>query len=74
MLSFSVGETGKVINIALDAQGMATLMRALAKLVGERAGHVHLRSPPGGGADLNEKTPWDQPAISEVIIDYAEGD
>jgi hypothetical protein len=58
----------------LDAKGMATLMGALAKLVGERASHVHLRGPSNGGQQLSEKTPWGEAAVTEVIIDYAEGD
>jgi len=33
-----------------------------------------LSGPANGGTDLNDKTPWNEPAVPEVIIDYAEGD
>jgi hypothetical protein len=74
VLSFRIEESGKTIEIDCDAQGMAKLMGALAKLVGERASHVHLRAPSNGGKELSQETPYGDPAIGEVIISYAEGD
>jgi hypothetical protein len=73
MLSFRIVDPG-TIEIDCDAQGMATLMGALAKLVGERASHVHLRGPSMGGKQLSEEAPDGRPAIGEVVISYAEGD
>jgi hypothetical protein len=72
MLSFRIVDSA-TIEIDCDAQGMATLMGALAKLVGARASHLHLCAPPRG-KDLGAETPYGQPAVSEVIISYAEGD
>ena len=74
MLSFQITRAGNTIQIDCDAEGIATLMGALAKLVGERASHTHLLTPSAGGNDLNEKTPWGKEAVPEVIISYAEGD
>jgi hypothetical protein len=71
MLSFRIVDSG-TIEIDCDAQGMATLMGALAKVVGERASHVHLCAPPRG-KELSAETPDGQPAASEVVINYAEG-
>jgi hypothetical protein len=62
------------VEIGCDREGMAILMGALAELVGEGASHRHLRSPAGGGKELDETTPWgEETGISEVIITYAEG-
>jgi len=78
MLSFQVIEyshsPAKGIKIYCDAEGMSVLLGALAHLVGERAAHLHLRAPSAGGNDLEENTPSGSAAVSEVIIDYAEGD
>ena len=72
MLSFQVADTGRTVKVFCDAKGMAILLSALAKLVGERASHVHLRTPGEGGNDLNEKTPWGEEAALEVMIQYQE--
>ena len=74
MLSFHISDAGHKVNIICDAQGMATLLGTLAKLVGERASHAHLWAASATGGHLNEKTPWGDEAVSEVIIDYQEGD
>ncbi len=73
MLSFQIDASGK-INIDCDAKGMAILLGALAKLVGERASHVHLWTAAATGGVLNEKTPFGDEAVREVIINYQEGD
>jgi hypothetical protein len=74
MLSFQVDDSGRKINVDCDAKGMAILLGALAKLVGERASHVHLWTVAASGGVLNEKTPHGDEAIPEVIINYQEGD
>jgi hypothetical protein len=76
MLSFEIerGAGGETINITCDAEGMSILLKALATLVGQRASHLHLCGPSSGGSELNETTPWGKVAVSEVMIDYAEGD
>jgi hypothetical protein len=74
MLSFQIDDSGRKINIDCDAKGMAILLRALAELVGARASHVHLWTASASGGVLNDKTPWGDAAIPEVIINYQEGD
>jgi hypothetical protein len=74
MLSFQISDSGRKINVDCDAKGMAILLGALTKLVGERASHVHLWTTGVTGGVLSEKTPWGEEAVSEVIINYQEGD
>jgi hypothetical protein len=74
MLSFQISDSGRKVNVYCDAKGMATLLGTLAKLVGERASHAHLWPASAPGGHLDEKTPWGEEAVREVIIDYAEGD
>ena len=66
MLSFEITESGKTIQIHVDRDGLSILKRALDDL--EARGHIHLRSPPSGGSELNDVTPWGAPAVQEVII------
>jgi hypothetical protein len=74
MLSFQVGRAARTVTIACDAKGMATLLGALAQLVGERASHVHLRAPIAGGHELDNGPYLSDEVAHEVTIDYAEGD
>jgi hypothetical protein len=76
MLSFAIDRQSgsETIKIACDAKGMSVLLKALATLIGARASHVHLLAPSCGGVELDETTPWGHGAVSEVIIDYVEGD
>jgi hypothetical protein len=74
MLSFQISNSGRTINVDCDAKGMAVLLGALARLVGDRASHVHLWTAAASGGQLSEKTPWGDDAVSEVIINYQEGD
>jgi hypothetical protein len=73
MLSFRIKDAA-TIEIDCDAPGIARLIGALAHLVGERASHVHLRATGEPGTDLDDKTPWNEDAVTEVIINYVEGD
>ena len=72
MLSFQVTNSGQSVQIYCDAEGMSVLLTTLAELIGAHASHRHLRSPSGGGSDLNDTNPWGEKALSEVIIDYQE--
>ena len=74
MLSFQIDDAGRKINVDCDAKGMAILLGALAKLVGERASHVHLWTAAAAGGVLNEKTPSGDEAVPEVIINYQDGE
>jgi hypothetical protein len=69
MLSFEVLEGGKIIQIYCDSDGMATLVETLESLV-RQSGHKHLRGPSAGGQALSETTPFGDPAVGEVIIDF----
>ena len=71
MLNFEITESGKTIEIHVDREGLSILQRALISLM--TMGHVHLRSPQGGGTELNELTPWGTPAVHEVIINNGGG-
>jgi hypothetical protein len=78
MLSFEIDKTlrpgNEIIRIDCDAMGMSVLLKALATLIGARASHEHLLDPRAGGSDLNDMTPFGNAAVSEVIINYQEGD
>jgi hypothetical protein len=54
MLSFSIVNKGKAIQIDCDQQGIAVLLTALATLIGQRASHRHLLTPSNGGHELSE--------------------
>lgn len=74
MLSFQITDSGRKINVYCDAKGVAILSGALARLVAERSSHLHLWTAAATGGVLNDKTPWGDDAVPEVIINYAEGD
>ena len=74
MLSFQIDDSRRKIKVDCNAEGMAILLGALAKLVGERASHIHLWTVTASGGVLNDKTPWGDEAVPEVIINYQEGD
>lgn len=73
MLSFQITKSGRCINVECDAEGMAVLLGAMAKLVGERASHLHLWTVAASGGQLSEKTPWGEDAVPEVVINYQQG-
>ena len=68
MLYFQIINQGRGIQIGLDEQGKATLIKALDKV--EAAGHLHLLTPANGGRELSEKTPWGKDTIGEVIVTW----
>ena len=70
MLSFELNDDGKAIQVHCDSEGMGILLEALAGLVKEGGGHVHLRA----GEKLSSVSPFGAEALGEVIIDYVEGD
>ena len=69
MITFQIIREGRGIQIYCDAQGKTTLASALEKA--REAGHVHLLTPSNGGHELNEKTPWGEETVGEVIITWA---
>ncbi|WP_442755790.1 hypothetical protein ACNHKD_03785 [Methylocystis sp. JAN1] len=69
MLSFECEED--TIKIALDSIGLEQFITILRQLE-KRRGHMHLLTPSNGGHELDEKTPWGNKAIGEVIIDLIE--
>jgi hypothetical protein len=66
MLCFEITDSGKTIQIHIDRDGLSILQRALDGL--KTYSHIHLRSPPNGGKELNDITPWGMAAVHEVII------
>jgi hypothetical protein len=69
MLAFEIAYEGKAIVICCDEQGMTKLIKALERARAD-GNHIHLRTPANGGRDLDERDPWGQQAISEVIINW----
>jgi hypothetical protein len=73
MLTFSIAQHPGLsphIQICLDEKGLASLLRQIE--ASRKHGHVHLRV---GFADgLDEKDPWEQASVGEVIIDWVEDD
>ena len=70
MLSFKITESG-VIQVHLDEQGVERLIRGVDSA--RQHGHAHLCTPSNGGNELDEKTPFDEEGVGEVIIEW-EGD
>ena len=75
MIAFSIHKRpiGRKIEIDLDAEGMQQLVQEFEKLKAAQASFTRL-TPDAGSARLAEKTPWGNPAVIEVVINYAEGD
>ena len=68
MISFQIQDMGKEIQVYCDDDGIDLLLSKLIRLKENNVGHVHLRSRSAGGDDLNDKTPWGDDAVAEVII------
>jgi len=69
MISFQILDSGKKIQIEVDDVGIERLIGVLNSLRGSGS-HVHLRSPSSGGRDLEDATPWGEPAVPEVLIGH----
>jgi hypothetical protein len=69
MLSFTIANEGRAVEISCDEEGMATLIKALENVRAD-GDHLHLCTPSNGGRDLSETTPWGGEAIGEVIINW----
>ena len=69
MLSFSLANDGRAIAINADDAGIDLLVAALTRLR-DSGRHAHLRAPSCGGNELDEKTPFGDPAVPEVIIGH----
>jgi hypothetical protein len=70
MLSFKIKQSG-ALQVYVDQQGLELLIRGIDDA--RRHGHTHLCTPTNGGNALDERTPFGDEAIGEVIIDW-EGD
>lgn len=69
MLSFEV--KSDEIQIYCDQKGLESLIKALERL--RRDGdHIHLNSPSCGGRDIDDNTPWNDPAVGMVTINWFE--
>ena len=69
MLSFRVINKGNGIQVDCDEHGMATLLEAFKKIQ-PAGGHIHLCTPANCGKELDEKSPWGEDAVGEVIITW----
>lgn len=69
MLSFSLADEGRTIEISCDQEGMAKLINALERVRAD-GNHIHLLTPADGGRDLDDKTPWGTEAIYEVVLNW----
>jgi hypothetical protein len=69
MLSFALSDEGRTVIINCDEEGMGKLIKALERLRAD-GNHIHLRTLADGGRDLDEKTPWGEDAIYEVILNW----
>jgi hypothetical protein len=72
MLSFQLVNQGRGIQVLCDEQGVTTLVEALKK-VQPTGGHIHLRTPANGGTEPDEKSPWGEDTVGEVIITWTGG-
>ncbi len=68
MLSFQIIDSGKAIQVYCDDDGLDALISKLIDMKNKNIGHVHLRSPSAGGDVLNDKNPFGDDAVAEVII------
>lgn len=73
MLSFKIVQSGNAvaIQVHMDEQGLERLIHKIDSA--RRHGHMHLCTPSNGGNELDDRTPFGDEAIGEVIIDW-EGD
>lgn len=75
MLSFQFINADKSIKVYCDSSGLDQLINELITLrESPDSGHIHLLSPSAGGDVLNDKNPWGEAAISEVVISFARSD
>lgn len=65
MLSFEI--VSDEIRIFCDQKGMENLIKALERLKVD-GDHIHLRSPSFLGHDIDDKTPWDDPAVGTATL------
>lgn len=68
MISFQVLSAGS-IQICCDDEGIDTLVAVLRRLRGSGS-HVHLLAPSKGGKDLDDKNPFGDDAVPEVIVTH----
>jgi hypothetical protein len=68
MLSFQIVDSGKAIQVFCDDGGLDMLISKLKNMKDKNIGHIHLCAPSAGGDVLNDKTPWGDDAVAEVIV------
>lgn len=65
-ISFEIISSGNAIQICCDEEGIAALIKQFQ--LAQESGHLHIRDTSAKYGILSTKTPWDKPAVSEVII------
>lgn len=68
MLSFALSDEGRTVVINCDGEGMTKMIKAFERV--RAHGHIHLRTAADGGRDLDEKTPYGEDAIYEVVLNW----
>lgn len=68
MLSVSVDKDTGEVSVYCDTEGADLIRESL--MVACKQGHIHLRTQSCGGHELEELTPFGNPAVFEVIINY----
>lgn len=71
-LSVKIVQSGTAVEICFDRAGIDRLVERMHQAMTE--GHIHLWSPVMGGRDLDERTPWGDAALAELILTSAEDD
>lgn len=71
-LAVKIVQSGTAVTLYFDRAGIDRLVEAMNEAMTE--GHVHLWSPARGGSDLDEHTPWGDPALAELVLISADDD
>jgi hypothetical protein len=69
MLSFQIIRQYGAVQISCDDDGIDKLVAALRALRGSGS-HVHLYAPSMGGNVLDDRGPFDEASVPEVIITH----
>ena len=69
MLSFQIVRNAQAVQISCDDDGIDRLIATLRSLRGSGS-HTPLWAPSRGGTELDDKSPFGERAIPEVIITH----
>jgi hypothetical protein len=69
MLSFEIVHQDTAIRISCDEEGMGNLIKALERVRAD-GDHIHLRMPADSSRNSNEKNPWGEKTIYDIILNW----